>query len=75
LVTENSKLIIVDRKNLLLLYRLDANSRGFSDFRGCGQWQKRIEVALAFSIICDKIDVDLRKGLDEVGRFESYLRS
>jgi hypothetical protein len=32
-------------------------------------------VGLAFSNICDKIDVNLRKGLDEAGLFESYLRS
>jgi hypothetical protein len=62
-------------KNVLLLYRRDANSRDFSDFRGCGQWQRRSDVALAFSNICDKIDVDLRTWLDEAGLFESYLRS
>jgi hypothetical protein len=63
-----------ESKNVLLLYRRDANSPDFSDFRGCGQWQRRSDVALAFSSICDKIDVDLRKGLDAAGLFESYLR-
>lgn len=62
-------------KNVLLLYRRDAHSRDFSDFRGCGQWEMRSDVALAFSNICDKIDEDLRKGLDEAELFESYLRS
>jgi hypothetical protein len=51
------------------LYRGDAHSRDFSDFRGSGQWQRRSDVALAFSNICDKIDVDSRKGLDEAGLF------
>jgi hypothetical protein len=62
-------------EDVLLLYRRDAHSRDFSDFGGCGQWQWRSGAALAFSNICDKIDVDLRKGLDEAGLFESYLRS
>ena len=35
----------------------------------------RSGVALAFSSICGKINVDSRKGLDEAGLFESYLRS
>jgi len=60
---------------VLLLYRRFANSRDLSDFRGCGQLQRRSDEALAFSNICDKIDVDLRKGLEEAGLFESNLRS
>jgi hypothetical protein len=60
-------------KNVLLLCRRDAHSRDFSDFRGCGQWQRRSDVVLAFSNICDKMSVDLHKGLDEAGLFESYL--
>jgi hypothetical protein len=66
---------LLTSENVLLLYRRDAHSRDFSDFGGCNQWQRRSDVALAFSNICDKIDVDLRKGLDEAGLFESYLRS
>jgi hypothetical protein len=57
------------------LYRRDANSRDLTDFRGCGRYQRRSDVALAFSNICGKIDVDSRKRLDEAGLFESYLRS
>ena len=36
---------------------------------------EKVNLALAFSSICGKINVDLRKGLDQAGLFESYLRS
>ena len=50
--------------------RLRAHATG-----GCGEWQRRSGVALAFSSICGKTNVDLRKGLDKAGLFESYLKS
>ena len=61
--------------NVLLLYRVTAYSRDSRDFCGCNRRAERTAAALAFPSICGKMIVDLRKGLDAAGLFESYLRA
>jgi len=62
-------------ENVLLLYRQAADSCDSRDFRGCNRRRGRTKAALVFPGICGKMLVDSRKGLDEAGLFESYLRS